>query len=319
MRSICSLLIVVATTAFGQDEPVATTKVKNPSSVRQQLRVARAEREARLREKYRVKGAGSELREAILTAAMPLFPVTPCRVFDSRNAIGTFGGPVLSGGTTRTIPIPQSPCGIPSTALAYSLNITVVPRGTLSYLSIWPAATAQPLVSTLNSFDGQVVSNAAIVPAGSNGAVDIFVTDLTDVIVDINAYFATSFGGAAFYAVAPCRVADTRPGSGKSGSFGSPTPTGGSTRSMAIPQSGCSIPADASAYSLNITVVPQGPLAYLTVFPSGVAQPLVSTLNSFAGRIVANAAIVPAGSGGAVNFFVTNTTDIIVDVNGYFR
>jgi hypothetical protein len=49
---------------------------------------------------------------------------------------------------------------------------------------------AQPLVSTLNSFLGTVVSNAAIVPAGTNGSVDVFVTHSTDFILDINGYYA---------------------------------------------------------------------------------------------------------------------------------
>ena len=65
-------------------------------------------------------------------------------------------------------------------------------------------------------------------------------------------------------------------------------------------------------------MVPAGALYYLTVWPGGAAQPLVSTLNSFEGRIVANAAIVPAGSDGSINVFVTDRTDLIVDVNGYF-
>jgi hypothetical protein len=45
---------------------------------------------------------------------------------------------------------------------------------------------------------------------------------------------------------------------------------------------------------------------------------LVSTLNSFRGFVAANAAIVPAGTNGAVSFFVTDPSDLIVDVNGYF-
>jgi hypothetical protein len=45
-------------------------------------------------------------------------------------------------------------------------------------------------VSTLNSYDGRVVANAAIVPAGTNGAISIYVTDPTDVLFDINGYFA---------------------------------------------------------------------------------------------------------------------------------
>ena len=78
------------------------------------------------------------------------------------------------------------------------------------------------------------------------------------------------------------------------------------------------MPQSAPAYSLNMTVVPRGPLGYLTTWPSGQAQPLVSTLNSLAGLILANAAIVPGGSAGAISVFVSNTTDLIIDANGYF-
>jgi hypothetical protein len=41
-------------------------------------------------------------------------------------------------------------------------------------------------------------------------------------------------------------------------------------------------------------------------------------LNSFLGTVAANAAIVPAGTGGSVNVFVFNNTDVIIDINGYY-
>lgn len=125
-------------------------------------------------------------------------------------------------------------------------------------------------------------------------------------------------GPLRFVAVTPCRVADTRLGQGKTGLFGPPTLLGGQTRETPIPSSSCGIPASARAYSLNLTVVPAGPLSYLTVWPAGQTRPLVSTLNSFDGRIVANAAIVPAGANGSISIFVTDKTDVVVDINGYF-
>ena len=90
------------------------------------------------------------------------------------------------------------------------------------------------------------------------------------------------------------------------------------TRSFALPAGGCSVPATAVAYSLNVTVVPDGPLPFLTAWPTGAARPLVSTLNSFDGSVVANAAIVPAGTSGAISIYVTNRTQVILDINGYF-
>ena len=65
-------------------------------------------------------------------------------------------------------------------------------------------------------------------------------------------------------------------------------------------------------------MVPQGPLGYLTIWPTGEGQPVVATLNSLDGRIKADAAIVPAGTNGAVSVYVTNTTNVILDINGYF-
>jgi hypothetical protein len=250
-------------------------------------------------------------------AGVQFVPVTPCRVADTRNPAGSFGGPTLTAGETRSFAIPQSACNIPATAQAYSLNVTVVPEGFLAYLSLWPTGQTQPTVSTLNSYAGSVVANAAIVPAGTGGAVSVYVYNTTDVILDINGYFDTSTDATSysFYPVTPCRVVDTR---GATGTFGGPTMQASQTRSFPIPQSSCDIPATAEAYSLNFTVVPQGFLGYLSTWPTGQQQPNVSTLNSYAGSVVANAALVPAGTNEAISVFVTNPTDVIADINGYF-
>ena len=259
---------------------------------------------------------------AISYQGLSFYPVAPCRIADTRSIggmTGAFGPPAMSGGSTRVFPISVSSCAIPSSALAYSLNITVIPPGPLIYLSIWPSDQSQPTVSTLNSFDGRVVANAAIVSAAWNGAVSLYVSNTTDVILDINGYFAApSLQGLAFYPVTPCRVADTRSWAGMTGAFGSPSLVGGATRDFPIPTSSCGIPASAKAYSLNMTVVPPGPLIYLSTGPAGQPLPGVSTLNSFDGSVVANAAIVPAGSNGSISVFASNPTDLIIDVNGYF-
>ena len=256
------------------------------------------------------------------TAGLAFFPMTPCRVADTRNANGPFGGPILAGGSVRTFTLPSSSCGIPGTAQAYSLNITVVPPAGLGYLTAWPTGQPQPLVSTLNSSNGAVIANAAIVPAGTGGAISIYVSDATHVIIDINGYTAPLSSGAAalaFYPVTPCRVADTR---NANGAFGGPSLAGGATRNFAVPSSACGIPSTALAYSLNVTAVPPGPLEYLSAWPAGQPQPYVSTLNALQGQIVANAAIVPAGTSaaapGAISVFVSDPSNVILDINGYF-
>jgi subtilisin family serine protease len=245
------------------------------------------------------------------------YPATPCRIADTRNPAGPFGGPSLSAGQGRDFPVPSSSCGLPSSASAYSMNVTVVPGGYLGYLTTWPTGQPQPNVSTLNSWTGKVVANAALVPAGAGGSTSVYASNPTAVVLDTNGYFAPpgAAGGLNFYPVTPCRIADTRNGDGP---FGGPVMEGAATRSFPIPSSGCGIPATAAAYSLNVTVVPDGPLSYLTTWPMGQTRPNVSTLNSWDGTVVANAAIVPAGAGGAINVYVTHRTHVILDINGYF-
>lgn len=246
--------------------------------------------------------------------ALHLVPVPPCRVVDTRNPNGTFGGPPIQGGTFRSFPIAQGSCRIPLGAVAFSLNVAVVPSGPLHYLTVWPTGQPQPLAATLNSLDGRVKANAVIVASGTGGgAVSIFATDTTNVVVDINGYFVAS-GPLAFYALTPCRLADTRPQYGGGG----PIPGGTVQNFHIIGVPGCSVPVSAQAYSLNVTAVPPGPLGYLTVWPAGGSRPVVSTLNDLTGTIVANAAIVGAGVGGDISVYPSNDTNLVIDINGYF-
>jgi hypothetical protein len=244
-------------------------------------------------------------------------PVAPCRIADTRNPVGPFGGPFITGGTSRGFTVPDSACNIPATAQAYSVNVTVVPKGPLGFLTMFPCGQSVPLASTLNSIDGRVKAAAAIIPAGTNGAVCAFATQDTELIVDINGYFVSDLNPSVleFYPLAPCRLVDTR---NAAGSLGGPSLVGAASRTFPILSSPCNIPATAKAYSLNFTSVPKGPLGFLTTWPAGSSQPLVSTLNAITGAVTANAAIVPAGTNGDISVFVTQASDLVIDVNGYF-
>jgi YVTN family beta-propeller protein len=255
------------------------------------------------------------------SSALQFVPATPCRVVDTRAANGPFGGPALSGGTSRDFTVPANlSCGIPSTAAAYSLNLAVVPHGALGYVTVWPTGEDQPLVSTLNSLDGRIKANAAIVPAGAGGAVRVFASNTTDLVLDIDGYFlpAPNPSAYAFFPLTPCRVADTRT---TNGPLGGPYLYGRQQRDFPVlAATACEIPNNAVAYSLNFAAIPRkgAPLGYLTVWPTGQSQPLVSTLNALTGTVTANAAIVPAGQNGEISVYPSQDTDLVIDINGYF-
>jgi hypothetical protein len=140
-----------------------------------------------------------------------------------------------------------------------------------------------------------------------------------------------------FVAITPCRLVDTR---GAAAGFNGITPfsgppiPGGGTLTIPVQSAAeatantapapCGvIPSIAQAYSLNVTVVPAGggSVGYLSLWPAGSLQPVVASLNDTQGLIVANAAIVPAGTpSGGISVFNDGpaTTDVVIDMNGYF-
>lgn len=253
---------------------------------------------------------------AMTTTSMLYVPITPCRVADTRQAAGAFGGPMIVGQTSRDFIVSDSPCGVPASAQAYSLNVAAVPHGPLGFLTVWPAGQARPLASTLNS-DGRVKSNAAIVPAGIGGAISVFATNNSDVVLDINGYFtaAASNTALAYYPLSPCRISDTR---NSAGPLGGPFIIGQTARTIPIRSSACSVPATAQAYSVNLAAVPHGSLGFLTAFPTGQARPLATSLNAVTGAVTANAAIIASGTNGSFDIFTSNDTDLVIDINGYF-
>jgi hypothetical protein len=155
-----------------------------------------------------------------------------------------------------------------------------------------------------------VVANAAIVPAGTSGEINVLGSNNTDVVIDINGYFApvgSAAGSQALFTVTPCRVLDTRSSSGLMNG----------TLPVNVTSSSCGIPSSAEAFVLNATVVPTLGLGYLTLWPENEAQPVVSTLNADDGVIASNMAIVPT-TNGSIDAFSSSSTQLILDISGYF-
>ena len=121
-----------------------------------------------------------------------------------------------------------------------------------------------------------------------------------------------------FIGMPPCRIVDTRLAPGP---YGGPSLAASQSRNFNLVNGPCpGIPGHVGAYSLNITVTnTQGP-GFISIYPQDQPpQPLVSTLNYVAGQTVANAAVVPAGSGGGVTVVAgVSGADLIIDINGYY-
>ncbi|SRR5258706_1786816 len=124
------------------------------------------------------------------TGPYQFFSVTPCRIVDTRNPNSTNGGPMMTN-ATRDFAI-RGNCGVPTTARAVSLNVTIVSPSQASFLVLWPSGTAQPSVSSINfaPTDGSL-ANGVIVGL-STATQDLSVNNnfgTVHVILDVNGYF----------------------------------------------------------------------------------------------------------------------------------
>ena len=128
-----------------------------------------------------------------------------------------------------------------------------------------------------------------------------------------------------FVAITPCRLMDTRPQYGFTGSFGPPALlpdlalNGSVTRKIPIPSSSCGVPS-AAAYSVLFSVQPPpgGSVSWLSAWPDDQPWPGTVVLNAPSGGIVSGSAIVASGADGGIQVEVTNPTDLVIDINGYF-
>ncbi len=162
----------------------------------------------------------------------------------------------------------------------------------------------------MNDNTGTVVANAAIVPAGTGTTAFYPHSNNTDLLVDVNGYFAApGQSGLSLYTAAPCRVLDTR-------GVGDGEPFSG-TLIVDVVDSVCAPPVAAQAYVFNATVVPAGILGFLTLWPDSEQMPTVSTLNAYDGFAASNMAIVPTLDG-SIDAYAQGTTQLILDISGYF-
>jgi hypothetical protein len=119
------------------------------------------------------------------------YPISPCRLLDSRLAAGPYGGPALAPNTERDVDAGSSTCGIPATARSLALNVTVINSSAAGHFRLYKDGTSPvPTTSTLNFAAGQTRANNAIVEL-ANGIFTVFNSSAgtNDVVIDVVGYF----------------------------------------------------------------------------------------------------------------------------------
>jgi hypothetical protein len=291
-------------------------------------------------------GSAGTIRLPVFALPGVYVPVAPVRVCDTRPgnpsnlsgnsaqcSAGTAGQTLRAGGTL-TFDV-AGEFGVPaSDVTAVVLNVTTVNAQGSGYFTLFPAGQPRPTASNLNYVAGQVVPNLVEVGVGNGGAVSLFSPTSSDAVIDLEGYVTTaSQGGAGLYnaLATPARICDTRgsnPSSLSGGatqcntniSNGSPDNLIGPSNPLTIAVAGDGgVPATGvSAVVLNVTVAsPSGP-GYVTAYPTGNPRPTASNVNFSSGQVVANRVTVPVSTDGKITLFAAASTDIIVDVSGFY-
>jgi hypothetical protein len=124
-------------------------------------------------------------------ASLDFYTLTPCRLIDTRAANGPLGGPALQPGALRAFS-PAGSCGVPATAKALSVNITVAQPAAPGFLTLYPGGQLLPQTSSINFSPGQTRANNAVMPLGNGtGVLQVYTGSRGTVhlILDVNGYF----------------------------------------------------------------------------------------------------------------------------------
>ncbi len=266
---------------------------------------------------------GTRSYTAIISGnGLQFYPLAaPVRLLDTRlgaspNACSQPNTPI-AGGTSRLQP-GRNICTIPANAVALTGNITTVDSGG-GFLTLYPSDATQPTVASTNYGVNEIINNVFTVGLGADGAFKIFANNTTDVVVDVSGYYAPPAANGLFFhpLPAPVRLLETR--SGQTGCVTPGTPLIGNADSTQPAIGACTgIPAAARAIVGNATTVNPLGGGFLTIFPADTVRPLVAASNFNMGQIVNGPFAVGLAANGQFKIFTTSTTDLVVDVLGYY-
>ena len=141
---------------------------------------------------YTTYAGGGQVRViADVPPPLDFFTVVPCRVVDTRNSPGPYGGPALAAGSWRSFTL-VGLCGIPPTAAAVAANLTVVSPTAAGHLTLYPGGIPAPAASTINFSPGRTRANNAVLLLGLTGDLGVLngmASGSTHFVLDVVGYF----------------------------------------------------------------------------------------------------------------------------------
>ena len=221
-------------------------------------------------------------------------PIAPTRVVDTRDN----GGPRQAAGSTLAVDV-----GAQYANQSVSVNLTVPGAVGRGYATLYACDQPRPATSSLNYQPNQSIANGVITKVSATGTVCVFLNQQAHVVLDVFGVFPTN---EAFTPIAPTRVVDTRDNGG-------PLQAAGSTLAVDVGAQYAN-----QSVSVNLTVPGAVGRGYATLYACDQPRPATSSLNYQPNQSIANGVITKVSAEGTVCVYVSESTQVILDVSGVF-
>jgi dienelactone hydrolase len=114
--------------------------------------------------------------------------ITPMRVFDSRQPIGTASAARLVANKIVEVSFPIA-AGMPTTASTAVLNVTATDASAGGFVTVFPCGSPPPTASNVNLDAASTVPNAVVTKIGPRGTVCVFTSSPTHIVIDLQGWF----------------------------------------------------------------------------------------------------------------------------------
>lgn len=250
---------------------------------------------------------------------------TPARLLDTRSGTGGYDQPVAQG---HTVTLSVDGVGaLPQGITAVAADITVANATGGGYVTAWPAGESQPSVSNIDFSKGQVIADAAVIPVGAGGKIELAYTGTGSIrlVLDVYGYFTAS-GASTYLPVSPYRLVDSRKNLVV---FGPQLAYEAIALPLGFYATNSEPDPQITGIVLNTTVTQPATEGYLSVVPydeqGSLGTPATSNLNFTAGATVPNLTFATPGTydgsdDGMVAFvnMSAGSIQLVVDLYGYF-
>jgi hypothetical protein len=237
-----------------------------------------------------------------LAAGGSFVPLPQQRILDSRSQ------PLASSYLVDVSPY------LPPGSMAATVDITVLAPARSGYLLSVPDVDYQRSPAATLTFQAhRTVTGMEVATLTDHDTFVLQLSSPAQVLVELTGYFtsrATTTTTGSYHAVAPRRIADSRSRVGLQ-----PIGPGGTQPVTVV---GGAVPAGVTAVMLNLVEVGSTAGGYLTAYPYGQPQPHVASISFASGKTVAVRAIVAVQDGRIAVFNAAGTTQLVVEIVGYF-